>query len=384
MKENDTQRFEQPAVDLNNADREQAYLNAMRTLEKEKEDAKKAEAEAKKAKKKAKRKKRMKTLGIIVAAFIAFCVLSPTIFSASAKKNINKYISNPDSRTTTLEQLVDEYLEFEESESKEQKTLFKLGKKAISEEEYGAAAYLFKVCSENTDKYDSDIADEISEVDINKVDAEKASGYASLASLGKDKGLTFDEKTNEAIFGFAKQAEANKDYETVMNLYSVYSGTEDVTEGLKNAQYNVAINYIEDELYHLAAEKFKELGNYKYSKHLYLWSSVEAAKGVDNTNTARNELKAKLKDPASYQENSATHTAVGSVREDRLGKQIVVIVYSVRINYSATNSFGGRITDDYLWTQEKQGDLDADGIDEGELKQFLRMHKNKVLETVKA
>lgn len=384
MKENDTQRFEQPAVDLNNADREQAYLNAMRTLEKEKEEAKKAEAEAKKAKKKAKRKKRLKTLGIIIAAFIVFCVLSPTIFSASAKKNINKYISNPENSVSSLEQLVAEYVEFEESESKETKTLFKLGKKAISKEEYGTAAYLFKVCSENTDKYDGDIADEISGVAADKVSAEKASGYAALVKLGKDKGLTFDEKTNEVILGFAKQAEANKDYEAAMNLYSAYSGKEDITEGLKIAQYNVAISYIEDGYYRLAAEKFNELGNYKYSKHLYLWSEVEAAKGVDNTNTARNELKSKLKDPSSYQENSATHTAVGSVREDRSGKQIVVIVYSVRINYSATNSFGGRLTDNYLWTQEKLGDLDAEGIDEGELKQFLRMYKSEVLETVKA
>ncbi len=384
MKENDTQRFEQPAVDLNNADREQAYLNAMRTLEKEKEEAKKAEAEAKKAKKKAKRKKRLKTLGIIIAAFIVFCVLSPTIFSASAKKNINKYISNPENSVSSLEQLVAEYVEFEESESKETKTLFKLGKKAILKEEYGTAAYLFKVCSENTDKYDGDIADEISGVAADKVSAEKASGYAALVKLGKDKGLTFDEKTNEVILGLAKQAEANKDYEAAMNLYSAYSGKEDITEGLKIAQYNVAISYIEDGYYRLAAEKFNELGNYKYSKHLYLWSEVEAAKGVDNTNTARNELKSKLKDPSSYQENSATHTAVGSVREDRSGKQIVVIVYSVRINYSATNSFGGRLTDNYLWTQEKLGDLDAEGIDEGELKQFLRMYKSEVLETVKA
>ncbi len=368
----------------NAVDNEQAYLNAMRTLEKEKEEAKKAEAEAKKAKKKAKRKKRMKTLGIIVAAFIVFCVLSPTIFSASAKKDIEKYISNPENSYLTLEELVEDYKEFEESDSKEAKTLFKLGKKAVSKEEYGTAAYLFKVCSENTDKYDGDIADEISGVAADKVTAEKASGYAALVKLGKDKGLTFDGKTDETILNFAKQAEANKDYEAAMNLYSAYGGTENITEGLNNAKYNAAMTYIEDGYYHLAAEKFKELGNYKYSKHLYLWSEVEAAKGVDNTERARSELKSKLKDPSSYQENSATYTAVGSVREDRTGKQIVVIVYSARISYSATNSFGGRITDTYLWTQEKLGDLDADGIGEEELKQFLRMNKSKVLETVKA
>ncbi len=378
MSEND---FQKQGNEVNN---EQAYLNALRTLEKEKEDAKKAEAEAKKAKKKEKRKKRLKTFGIIIAAFIVFCIMSPTIFSASAKKAINKYISNPENSVSTLEQLVDDYMRNEESDSKEAKTLFKLGKKATSKEEYGTAAYLFKVCSENTDTYDSDIAEEISKVDADKVTAEKANGYAALVKLGKDKGITFDEKTNGTILNLAKQAEANKDYEAVMNLYSAYSGTEDITEGLNNAKYNTAISYIEQELYYLAAENFKELGNYKYSKHLYLWSEVEAAKGVDNTNTARSELKAKLKDPSSYQENSATHTAVGSVREDRSGKQIVVIVYSARINYSATNSFGGRITDTYLWTQEKLGDLDADGIDEGELKQFLRMNKSKVLETVKA
>ncbi len=376
MSEND---FQKQGNEVNN---EQAYLNALRTLEKEKEDAKKAEAEAKKAKKKAKRKKRLKTFGIIIAAFIVFCVMSPTIFSASAKKAINKYISNPENSVSTLEELVDEYTEYEESDSKEAKTLFKLGKKAISKEEYGTAAYLLKVCSENTDTYDSDIADEISKVDADKVTVEKANGYAALVKLGKDKGITFDEKTNGTILNLAKQAEANKDYEAVMNLYSAYSGTEDVTEGLNNAKYNTAISYIEQELYYLAAEKFKELGNYKYSKHLYLWSEVETAKGVDNTDRARNELKSKLKDPSSYQENSATYTAVGSVREDRSGKQIVVIVYSARISYSATNSFGGRITDTYLWTHEKLGNLDAEGIPEGELTQFLRLSKTKVLEKI--
>lgn len=377
VKENDTQRFEQPAINLNNADNEQAYLNALRTLEKEK-------ADAKKAKKKAKRKKRWKTFGIIVALFVAFCVLSPTIFSASAKKGIDKYISNPEESVQTLEQLVAEYKEYEDSDSKEAKTLFKLGKKAISKEEYGTAAYLFEACSENTESYDGDIADEIIGVDAAGVAFEKASGYAALVGVGKDKGLTFDEKTSETILNFAKQAEANKDYEAAMNFYSVYSGKEDITEGLKNAKYNTAIGYIEKELYNIAAANFRELGNYKYSKHLYLWSEVQAAKAVDNTDRARSELKSKLKDPSSYQENSAFYDAMGYVRKDRNGKQIVAIEYRVTINYSATNSFGGRITDNYLWTQEKYEDLEADGIPEGELKQFIRMKQAKVLETVKA
>ena len=377
VNEND---FQNQGNALNN---EQAYLNAMRTLEKEKEEAKKAEAEAKKAKKKAKRKKRMKTLGIIIAAFIVFCVLSPTIFSASAKKDIEKYISNPENSYLTLEELVEDYKEFEESDSKEAKTLFKLGKKAVSKEEYGTAAYLFKACSENTDKYDGDIADEISKVSADKITAEKAGGYAALVALGKEKGVTFDGKTDEVFLNFAKQAEANKDYETAMNLYSAYNGSENITEGLNNAKYNVAISYIENGDYGLAAMKFKELGDYKYSKHLYLWSEVEAAKGDNNADRARSELKSKLKDPSSYQENSVSCNAVGLVRKNSDGKQTVVIKHRVTIRYSATNSFGGRITDSYLWTRDYKT-LEADGVPEDELEQFLLMYKTKVLETVKA
>lgn len=361
MNEKENQTFEADGsyrekviADMNKSNSE-AYLNAMRQLEREKEDAKKAEKAEKKAKRKKRRKKILIAILIIIAALILLFSLMPSMLAGDSVGNIKDYISDPENRTQSLSYLVNEYIGYDfHSEEKEMKNLFKLGKEAIKQEDFVTAAYLFKVCTDFSEEYNEKIAKEIEDTDA-----------------------------DEIFLKGARESVKSSDYKTAVELYSVYKGQEDIINELKEAKYNLAISYVEKEEYISVYDILEDLGDYKYSKELLLWSRVTSNKDFDASSSARSELKSRLKDPSSYQEISVYSWSTPIIRKAENGNPMIQIVRYVSIDYSATNSYGGRISDTYYWDTDGPS-FSGEGLKEKELEELIKMKKKDIIEKARS
>ena len=325
----------------------EAYLAAMRQLEQENKDAKKA-------KKKKRRKKVLIAFLVIIIGFIAFMVISPSIFAGDSIGNIKDYINNPEGRTSSLEYVVNEYIGYDfHSEEKEMKNLFKLGKQAIEAEDYATGAYLLKHCIAFSEEYKEKISNDIGDAD-------------------------------EILLKGARAALKAEDYGVAAEIYAAYKGSENIKNEYNEACYQLAINYIADKKYADASVALRMLGDYKYSKQLKLWLDVEDYKDFNDPSKARSELKARLKDPSSYQETSATCWVSPMVREDKTNGVYVKIVNYVSIKYSATNSFGGRISDSYYWNS---GDVSVkvkvEGLSKSEAESVIKLKQKDIIEKAK-
>ncbi len=325
----------------------EAYLEAMRQLEQEKKDAKKA-------KKKKRRKKVLIAFLVIIIGFIAFMVISPSIFASDSIGNIKDYINNPEGRTVSLEYVVNEYIGYDfHSEEKEMKNLFKLGKQAIEAEDYATGAYLLKHCIVFSDEYKEKISKDIGDAD-------------------------------EILLKGARAASKAQDYGVAAGIYAAYKGSENVKNEYNEACYQLAITYIADKKYTDASVSLRMLGDYKYSKQLILWLAVEQDKDFNDPSKARSELKSRLKDPSSYQEVSATCWVSPMVREDKENGLYVKMVNYVSIKYSATNSFGGRITDSYYWNNDNYAaKIKVEGLSKSEAESVIKLKQKDIIEKAK-
>lgn len=354
----------------------EAYLNALRQLEQEKEEAKKA-----------KKKKRIKIILIILGIYIAIFYVIPAILGVistiepTPQSAINSYILNPENRANSLENLVDEYIKTDtHSEEKEIKNLFNFGTKAIQMKDFESAAYLFNICLESSDKYNKKIQKEIDKINIDSLSNEDLIGYASLVKLSEEN----DGEVSTAVFlERARSAVESGDYEKAIQLYSVYNGKENIESELKELKYNLAISYIENGEQLDAYDYLEELGDYKYSKELLMWSRVESNMDFDASYSARRDLKARLKDPSSYEEYDAYSWNTYYIGTAEAGNPTVEITRHVLLEYSATNSFGGRIKDIYEWSTEGPS-YSAEGFEKEELKELLEMSNSEVIEKAKS
>ena len=127
---------------------------------------------------------------------------------------------------------------------------------------------------------------------------------------------------------------------------------------------------------------FNEIKGYRYSDTLFIWSSVESAEDYSNTSEARSALKARLKNPSSYEEVSAYAWGNILVRE-KDGKAYIQVEKCARIVYSATNGFGARIQDTYNW-EEDGWVIQGDGFTYDELKNIVKMNKIEIIEKARS
>ena len=322
----------------------EAYLAAMRQLEQEKKDAKKA-------KKKKRKKKVLIAFLVIIVGFILFMTVTPMLGAQDSINNLKDYIDNPEAREVSLSYLVNEYVGYDfHSDEKEVKNMYKLGKRALEAEDYETAAYLLKYCITESEDY-----------------AEK---------INKDLG-----NADEILLKGARAASEAKNYDIAAEIYAAYKGSENIKNEYNEACYQLAINYIADKKYADASVALRMLGDYKYSKQLKLWIEVEEEKDFNDPSKARSELKARLKDPSSYQETSATCWVSPMIREDQKDGLYVKMVNYVSIKYSATNSFGGRISDSYYWNS---GDVSVkvkvEGLSKSEAESIIKLNNKEIVE----
>ena len=326
----------------------EAYLNALRQLDDEK-----------KAAKKAKRKSILKKVCIVIVALIVAKFLLSSVLSFVEVDTLrleirDNCVYNLGVSQKTLEEHVNAYLETDyHSEKTEIKKLYKLGKKAFKEENLKVAGYIFKICTDYSGDYEDKILDVFSYENMDQV-------YVEIARAVAESG----------------------DYETSMIYYNLCEDQKSIAKEVKETKYNLGISYIDKKEYDLAEDVFNEIKGYRYSDTLFIWSSVESAEDYSNTAEARSDLKARLKNPSSYEEVSAY--AWGDIRVcEKDGKAYIQVEKCARIVYSATNGFGARIQDTYKW-EEDGWVIQGDGFTYDELKNIVKMNKIEIIEKARS
>ena len=149
---------------------------------------------------------------------------------------------------------------------------------------------------------------------------------------------------NSRTYKQAMKAYENKDYETAYNYFVELGDYKDSAEMANECNYQYAISLASDNEWSKACNIFKTLTDkgYKASKALYLYSTVysnvEARRGL-----AENKLISQLKNPSSYQYLGSTFTY--SITDRSIST--LDLKLTITVKYSATNSFGGRVSDTY-------------------------------------
>lgn len=123
------------------------------------------------------------------------------------------------------------------------------------------------------------------------------------------------------------------------------------------------------------AEWLEKEGNTKGANELIVWSKFQSI-CEQNHNAAEDSLIRCLKDPGSFISYGSTlnYSITKSGNENE-----VIVEGSVKIDYSATNSFGGRLTDTYLFECPKRT-LDTLGLSKEEVEEIVALSKNQILD----
>lgn len=311
MENEENKVMEQKA--LTAEEQQQAYLGAMRELEEEK-----------KKEKKKKRKKRLLIFFGLVGAFIIYCVVGLAVMAANsisetAINNDFSYIVNENSNTgreaylEKIDNAVADYVGEKDIKSEKiQKHLYKQGKKALKEEEYLGAVQILNNCVE----YEG-ASELLKEANYKAgLEFEKEGSYSYAATHFEKCGDYMDAKDR------AKE-----------NHYQL------VLKEIADGKEGIACLYVET----------NELFGYKETNKAYLWALVqsecEAAK-----NAVSNAVKYSCKDPSSYLELSRKAFFYFNKNNSKTAKLSV----AVTLRYSATNSFGGRVSDTYKYTTKAE------------------------------
>ena len=135
-----------------------------------------------------------------------------------------------------------------------------------------------------------------------------------------------------------------KDYDEAYESFSSLEDYKDSAEMAKECRYMMAVDLAKSKEWNEARKIFEELApeNYKSSRALYtycdLWVNAEL-----RVTSVENSLVSQLKNPSSYIATSKKWSYAMTER----GESAVNVDLTIYITYSATNSFGGRVTDVY-------------------------------------
>ena len=325
---------------LTTEEQQQAYLSAMRELENEK----------KKDKKKKRKKRALIFLGL-VGVFVIFCVVkvAATLWNSISETAINNeytYTTDESSnkgREAYLEK-IDDAIEVyvgdgDIKSEKNQKHLYKQGKKVLEKEEYLGAVQILNNCSEY-----EDTAELLKEANYKAgLEFEKAGGYGYAASHFEDCGDYTD----------AKDRAKENHYQLVLK---------EIAEG----KDSIACLYVET----------NKLFGYKEINKAYLWALVQSE--CDSAKDAVSKaVKYSCKDPSSYIELS--RKAFFHFYENKKNSKTANLSVDVTLRYSATNSFGGRVSDTYEYST-KVKTVDLRGYSYKEASRFvIELSRNELL-----
>ena len=156
----------------------------------------------------------------------------------------------------------------------------------------------------------------------------------------------------ESAYNYAEVMNKDGNYEEAYTYYE-YSHKKGIEKKIKEAKYQYIVNdvlkdlsvsldkYLDEDDYDIV----DELGNYRYSKEIALWSEVNkkaAEYKESDVDTVERRLKWKLKDPFSYIRGNKVAVAKFN-KGARKGYGTIKVI--IGLKYYAKNSFGARIGD---------------------------------------
>ncbi|MBQ8765993.1 MAG: hypothetical protein IJZ16_04255 [Clostridia bacterium] len=329
-------------------EQQKAYYNAMQQIKDEEEN-----------KKKAKKKKKLIIICIIIllpylliGGFLGAIYLEATLFPESVISNtaINNYNlvsyevnenTNSD-RDDYIEKVNNSITEFvgenDITSEKIQKKLYKQGKKAYKSEAYLGAIQIWEKCAEYEDTQEL----------LNET-------HYKVAELYKEQqSLSFAASHYKNSNGFSDSAEQAKECNYQFMLYE-----------LKEGKYTTACLYAET----------NELFDYKETRKAYFWGVVYA-KCDATVDLVKSAVQMSCKDPSSYWDMGVV--ANYSLVVNTIADKEALLRISVEHTYSATNSFGGRVTDTYSYTSDA-GTISLQGMSLDEAYRVLELSIDTLL-----
>ena len=133
-------------------------------------------------------------------------------------------------------------------------------------------------------------------------------------------------------------------YEDASRMFAELGDYKDSVAMADESNYLLAIEYAESKCWEEARDLLEPLAekNYKSARDLYTYCHIRVQADIKIL-SAESSLKSILKDPSSYQALQKTWSY--NVAEESSGSYRVD--FYITIKYSATNSFGGRVSDVY-------------------------------------
>ena len=152
--------------------------------------------------------------------------------------------------------------------------------------------------------------------------------------------------SNPVNYRHGMKAFEDGDYETAYEMFSDLDYKDSEKMAIES-RYQMAIMLAKDSKWGEALVIFDELekSDYRASRGLEFYCAVKVE--IKNTKTiAENKLIPTLKNPSSYTDYGFTCSS--SVEENN---GVIVVAVDGKLKYSATNSFGGVVTDTYAYNR---------------------------------
>ena len=346
----------------------QAYYEALKKMEEEKK-------QEKKNRKKKRRKKRACILAILVIIYCGFRIVSDTYLLSLCEDSIIQSMSTQDSDNSAFSESVKELTsDTYFSENQKAKTLYKLGKNALEQNQYYYADTLFNKCKNLSDNYSKKIDKALYDCINKETDTNNLYSLWSTYLSGKEENLNDEE--NEKLYNLITALEKEKKHAEIYELIKRYTGKEDISKTLQASKYAYAVSIMNEEPEE-ANEIFTELDNYKKSKELEVYTSYKRniPSKIIVENGAETELRKKLKNPSSLEVYGiSTGHYIGEGESENNFK----LHFWGALSYSATNSYGGRVKETYTYSNYYT--IDLNGVPYDTLKKLTDMSYNELKE----
>lgn len=335
-------------------EQQQAYFNAMKAMEAEKQ---KEMQEWQAEKKKKRKKKALIILGIIAVCVLAIATVSVSnmiiaknnpIYSAALTGNALLYgvdETAEENRTKcakAIEEAINAYVGDKDIKNEEiQQYLYKQAKLTLKKDVPYGAVLILGYCQENDD--------------VNEL----------LKKANYEAGKEFKKMGNSVIA--AKHLWNSEDYKDGTELAKEYT-YEYILEQVRTGNWGgwlKASTYAGD----------KRMKGYKETAKLYVWTKTQAL-CCSKAELAEVAIKNACKDPASYQKLSDNTSF--SFNEKKTDSSKAEFKVNINIRYSATNSFGGRVSDTFQETI-KMDDIDLMGLSYDEAFRVVGLSTDELL-----
>lgn len=216
---------------------------------------------------------------------------------------------------------------------------------------------------------------------------QKYEQYSLLMSYLIDNEIEFDKSLYDYYISIAETFVKNGNYESALEAYEKYNGDKNYEEKLIECKYKLGVQEFKNGDLSEARENIADIlydydnyYNYKSAREIYIWIVIQQGERDGSIEFAEAKLKNRLKDPSSYIRSDVSLNTNHFVKTEN-SKVKIEIINTVKIYYSATNSFNARISD--VFSDVQPTEIDTFGLSEKETEKILDMSKDELIDYLK-